>query len=144
MYCTECDVMDMPGKFCSECGGILEERTPPCSNCGNPEAFGPFCHMCGNNLDQDACPSCESANQKGDFCKRCGHELSSGREHKDATEAALDEIRKDNKISSELPTPTTVFCLSCYAKGKRYRSDGTRVRLCTVCGAPEMYLKFDD
>lgn len=129
MYCPTCEVADMPGKFCSDCGGVLKERAPPCASCGNAEAFGPFCHMCGNSLLEDACPNCKAANQKGAFCKKCGHELRAG---------------KDQKIPSDLAASTTVYCKSCYAAGKRHRSDGTRVRVCTVCGAPDMYLNFAD
>jgi len=144
MYCATCDAMDMPGKFCSECGGILEERNQPCSNCGEPEAFGPFCHMCGNSLDRQACPNCKASNQNGKFCKKCGYELPISSDLLVAEETTTPTAgSKVQKISNGLGASATVYCRSCYATGRRFKSDGTLVNVCTVCGAPAMYLKFD-
>jgi len=144
MYCATCDAMDMPGKFCSDCGGILEERNQPCSNCGEPEAFGPFCHMCGNSLDRQACPNCKASNQNGKFCKKCGYELPISSDLLVAEETTTPTAgSKVQKISNGLGASATVYCRSCYATGRRFKSDGTLVNVCTVCGAPAMYLKFD-
>jgi len=142
MYCATCDVMDMPGKFCSECGGILEERTSPCSNCGNLEAFGPFCHMCGNSLDREACPHCEASNQNGKFCKKCGYELHVSQESMVAKKSTPTANGKAQKTRTSVGASSAVYCRSCYATGRRYKVDGTLVNSCTVCGAAAMYLKF--
>ena len=143
MYCATCDAMDMPGKFCSDCGGILEERNQPCSSCGEPEAFGPFCHICGNSLDRQACPNCEASNQNGNFCKKCGYELQIGNNLLVAEVTTPTAGSKVQKTSNGLGASATVFCRSCYATGRRFKSNGTLVNECTVCGAPAMYLKFD-
>lgn len=59
LICPDCGRQYETGKFCSECGGKLQEVTPElvCPSCGYKAKSGKFCPECGTKLTEQIAKS---------------------------------------------------------------------------------------
>ncbi|MCF6465161.1 zinc ribbon domain-containing protein [Clostridium sp. Cult2] len=78
VVCQNCGKPAGTGKFCNNCGALLDLNT--CSNCGAKNAQGVrFCNQCGASMITPAlirCPVCNEENPLGTkFCGNCGNKL---------------------------------------------------------------------
>lgn len=66
LLCPNCGTQHESGKFCPECGGILQEVTPElvCPSCGYKAQTGKFCPECGTKLTEQIVSSEEPAKKE--------------------------------------------------------------------------------
>jgi hypothetical protein len=69
-YCEKCEIENLPGKFCGDCGTALKVREDLCTSCGSPRKTGKFCDQCGNPFVK-VCKVCGEASPKNPICDSC-------------------------------------------------------------------------
>jgi len=126
MFCQSCDLDDLPGKYCHECGEALTAKNPECLNCGNTDASGNFCNLCGHNLRSFSCSECGAPNQVGRFCGKCG-----------AAQANYGE--PERQVNSQAGNTS---CQMCRSKFNALDELGLPHRECPMCAAPEKYIDW--
>ena len=137
MRCPSCDIDDLPGKFCLECGTELVVAPRSCSKCGNATIYGRFCHDCGSEIGEiDACVNCAAPKQSGQYCTVCGVLQTRPSEPNIAPrKISANQVPKEDRISK---------CSYCGKSRKAYRLyRGSLVldnRSCVECGNSEPYL----
>jgi len=137
MRCPSCNIDDLPGKFCLECGSELVVIPSSCLQCGNNNIYGPFCHECGSRIDaKDPCVNCAAPNQSGQYCRVCGEPQPRPSKPKVASrKTKANQASKEDQVSR---------CSYCGKTRKAYRAyRGNFVldnRACVECGNSEPFL----
>ena len=124
VYCGNCGIDNLPGKYCHECGGVLSEKNPECLKCGNPDASGNYCNLCGHNLHSYNCSKCGAPNQVGRFCGKCGVSL-------------VETNQPEGKQNSQVGNAS---CQMCYSKFNGWDELGLPHKECPMCAASEKYI----
>lgn len=138
MFCENCSLDNLPGLFCSQCGGPLVAAPEKCPSCGNKDASGNYCNECGSSLSLHNCPSCGAKNQTDHYCRDCGVRISGIEPPAIKTQGAIEVGAADL-----LPWQEEIaYCGNCYQAKKKYESPGVLVTRCTACGAEANNIKF--
>ena len=138
MLCESCSLDNLPGLFCSQCGGPLVSPPETCSSCGNMNVSGNYCNECGSPLSLHNCPSCGAKNQTDDFCTDCGDRVSG----LEAPATVPQSVQKFTALSLPRWQDEVAYCTMCYEDTKSYAGPGLHVAECTACGAPARHIKF--
>ena len=112
-YCPSCKIEVESGKFCPECGSLLEELPVElyCPSCGKVYDHGKFCPECGVKLEErkkiEDAPNIitsPSSSQSSIECPACGYENPAGAKTCVVCGFPLDTEVGDPTVSSESAT----------------------------------------